>query len=168
LRDDSLHAKTYEAAPKEFHQFLAAIPGRGNSRNEARVRLAGDRRSDEAPMVDSNYVGSHYGRSLFSITDPFYMLILIENLGREYIVWDKSSCIRFCRPAKGTVTAKFCLTEAPLDEIRAAMRTQEKIEPTFAVEIRDADGTVVAEGAKSAVYPAGWRAQRDMLNFKVP
>lgn len=46
-------------------------------------------------VFNRNYVGTHYGGSLYSMTDPFYMLMLIENLGREYIVWDKSACIRF-------------------------------------------------------------------------
>src|SRR5262249_54275566 len=41
-----------------------------------------------------NYVGSHYGGSLYSMTDPFFMLMLIENLGPDYIVWDKSASIR--------------------------------------------------------------------------
>ena len=36
-----------------------------------------------------NYVGTHYGGSLYSMTDPFYMLMLMENLGRDYIVWTK-------------------------------------------------------------------------------
>jgi len=97
---------------------------------------------------NSNYVGSHFGGSLFSMVDPFYMLMLIENLGREYIVWDKAATIRFRKPAKGTVRAEFRLTEAMLDDIRERLKVQEKYEPTFNVEIKDASGTVVAEVEK--------------------
>lgn len=115
-------------------------------------RLDADWRTIEVEMKlrrwNANYVGSHYGGSLYSMTDPFYMLMLIENLGRDYIVWDKSACIRFRRPAKGTVTASFSVSEAQLDEIRAALETQEKVEPTFEVEVRDAEGKVVAEVQK--------------------
>jgi hypothetical protein len=115
-------------------------------------RLDSDWRTIEVEMKlrrwNSNYVGTHYGGSLYSMTDPFYMLMLIENLGRDYIVWDKSACIRFRRPSKGTVTANFTLTEAILDEIRTALQTQEKLEPTFNVEVRDAEGKVVAEVQK--------------------
>jgi hypothetical protein len=50
---------------------------------------------------NSNYVGTHYGGSLYSMADPFYMLMLIENLGSDYIVWDKSATIRFKKPGKG-------------------------------------------------------------------
>jgi hypothetical protein len=97
---------------------------------------------------NSNYVGSHFGGSLFSMVDPFYMLMLIENLGRDYIVWDKSATIRFRRPAKGTVRAEFRLNDAQLDDIRQKLETQEKYEPAYTIEIKDASGTVVAEVEK--------------------
>src|SRR6266508_3226810 len=56
-----------------------------------------------------NFVGTHYGGSLYSMVDPFYMLMLIQNLGSEYIVWDKAATIRFRKPGRGTVRAKFRL-----------------------------------------------------------
>lgn len=115
-------------------------------------RLDPDWRTIEVEMKlrrwNSNYVGTHYGGSLYSMTDPFYMLMLIENLGRDYIVWDKSACIRFRRPGKGTVMANFILSAAHLDEIRHALGTEEKIERTFEVEVHDTEGQVVAEVQK--------------------
>jgi hypothetical protein len=93
---------------------------------------------------NANYVGTHFGGSLYAMTDPFYMLMLIENLGRDYIVWDKSAAIRFRRPGKSTVRSEFRLSDSKLDEIRHALDTQEKIEPTFLVEVRDEFGDVVA------------------------
>ncbi len=95
-----------------------------------------------------NYVGTHYGGSLYSMTDPFYMLMLMENLGRGYIVWDKAASIRFRKPGKGKVTAEFRLSDAQLDEIRDKVVTQEKCEPTFLVEVKDEAGEVVAEVQK--------------------
>lgn len=97
---------------------------------------------------NSNYVGTHYGGSLYSMTDPFYMLMLIENLGREYIVWDKAATIRFRRAVKEPVKAVFSLDEAQLNEIRTSLQTQEKIEPTFKVDVCDRDGNTVAEVEK--------------------
>lgn len=99
-------------------------------------------------FYNRNYVGTHYGGSLYSMTDPFYMLMLIENLGREYVVWDKSASIRFRRPGRGTVTAEFRLTEQQLDSIREQLRTAEKLEPTFVVEVKDDTGEVVARVEK--------------------
>lgn len=93
---------------------------------------------------NANYVGTHYGGSLYSMTDPFYMLMLIHNLGRDYIVWDKSAAIRFRRPGRGTVRCEFRLTDAQLEQIRETLCAQEKLEPTFLVEVRDESGDVVA------------------------
>ena len=95
-----------------------------------------------------NYVGTHYGGSLYSMTDPFYMLMLMENLGRDYIVWDKAASIRFRKPGKGKVRAEFRLSDEQLDDIRTQLQTQEKYEPTFAVQVKDAGGDVVAEVQK--------------------
>src|SRR5262249_56267006 len=85
---------------------------------------------------NSNYVGTHYGGSLYSMTDPFFMLMLIENLGRDYIVWDKSASIRFRKPGKGKVSARFQLSDEQVEEIRRALETEEKIDREFTVEIK--------------------------------
>lgn len=97
---------------------------------------------------NSNFVGTHYGGSLYSMTDPFYMLMLIHNLGRDYIVWDKSASIRFRKPGKGKMVAQFRLSDEQIDAIRRDLQTQPKIEPTFLVEIRDDSGVVIAEVQK--------------------
>jgi len=95
-----------------------------------------------------NYVGTHYGGSLYSMTDPFYMLMLMENLGRDYIVWDKAAIIRFRKPGKGKVKAEFRLSDAQLEEIRDKLTSQEKYDSTFLVEVKDEAGEVVAEVQK--------------------
>jgi len=97
---------------------------------------------------NANYVGTHYGGSLYSMTDPFYMLMLIENLGHEYIVWDKSACIRFRRPGKGSVRAQFRVSDEQLNGIRHALQTEQKVEPAFEVQVVDSEGQVVAEVQK--------------------
>lgn len=97
---------------------------------------------------NANYVGTHYGGSLYSMVDPFYMLMLIENLGREYIVWDKAASIRFRKPGRGTVRAQFRMTDEQIEEIKGALKSEAKIERTFAVEVKDESGAVIAEVAK--------------------
>jgi uncharacterized protein DUF4442 len=101
----------------------------------------------EMPLrfYNRNYVGTHFGGSLYCMVDPFYMLMLINILGPDYIVWDKSAAIRFKRPGKGVVKATFELTEEKIAEIRAAAETQPKVEPQFQVLIKDEEGNVVAE-----------------------
>lgn len=97
---------------------------------------------------NSNFVGTHYGGSLYSMTDPFYMLMLIENLGRNYIVWDKSATIRFRKPGKGRVNASFRLSDEQIADIRRRLETEDKVQATFKVEVRDEANVVVAEVEK--------------------
>lgn len=92
-----------------------------------------------------NYVGAHFGGSLFAMTDPFYMMMVMENLGRGFVVWDKSASIRFRRPGKGTVRAEFRLTEERLEEIRSAVERDGRVDARFVVDVKDAGGMVVAE-----------------------
>ena len=114
--------------------------------------LADDFSAIEVQMAlhfwNRNYVGTHFGGSLYSMTDPFLMLMLIELLGPGYVVWDKSASIRFRRPGRGTVRARFEIPPARLDEIRRAADDGDKVEPTFAVDVVDEDGKVVAEVQK--------------------
>jgi len=97
---------------------------------------------------NANYVGTHYGGSLYSMTDPFFMVMLIEILGRDYIVWDKSASIRFRKPGRGTVYAEFRVTDEQIAEIRGALKTEEKIEREFSIEVKDGAGEVIAQVKK--------------------
>ena len=97
---------------------------------------------------NANYVGTHYGGSLYSMTDPFFMVMLIENLGKDYIVWDKSATIHFKKPGRGTVFAEFRLTDQQIHEIKEALTTEKKIERVFTVEVNDRSGAVIAEVEK--------------------
>jgi acyl-coenzyme A thioesterase PaaI-like protein len=95
-----------------------------------------------------NYVGTHFGGSLFAMADPFWMIPLIRVLGRDYLVWDRAGEIEFLQPGRGTVTAEFRLDEAVLAEIRAATASGEKYLRWFETELRNADGEVVARVRK--------------------
>jgi Domain of unknown function (DUF4442) len=101
----------------------------------------------EMPLrfYNKNYVGTHFGGSLYSMCDPFYMLMLINILGPDYIVWDKAATIRFKKPGKGLVTAMFNIPEEQIAQIRAAADSQGKVEPQFQVTVKDQEGSVVAE-----------------------
>jgi acyl-coenzyme A thioesterase PaaI-like protein len=116
------------------------------------VRMAPDSNLIEVEMKlrpwNRNYVGTHFGGSLYSMTDPFYMLLLIEALGPDYIVWDKAATIRFKRPGRGRVSARFHVPPERLDEIRRAADEFGKTEPRFEVQVVDDDGQVIAEVEK--------------------
>jgi len=100
----------------------------------------------EMPLrfYNRNYVGTHFGGSLSAMTDPVYMLMLLQILGGEYIVWDKAGTIEYRKPGRGRVTAEFRIDDALLDEIRRRTADGSKFEPTLAVDILDEAGDVVA------------------------
>lgn len=115
-------------------------------------RIAPDLRSFEVELKlrfwNRNYVGSHFGGSLYSMCDPFFMLILIESLGRGYEVWDKSATIRFRRPGRSTVRASFKLTDEQINEIRSAADRDGRTEPHLTVQVVDDKGELIAEVEK--------------------
>ncbi|HTC74330.1 MAG TPA: DUF4442 domain-containing protein [Edaphobacter sp.] len=112
------------------------------------TRLDKDLRAVDVEMRlrrwNKNYMGVHFGGSLFAMTDPFYMIMVATNLGGEYVVWDKAASIQYKKPGKGRVRAEFRLTEEKLAEIRTAVAAERRFDARFAVEIKDEAGGVVA------------------------
>jgi acyl-coenzyme A thioesterase PaaI-like protein len=95
-----------------------------------------------------NYVGTHFGGSLFAMTDPFWMILLLRRLGPGYRVWDQAGEIRFEKPGRGTVTARFVLDDATVEAIRAAAAGGAKVLHWFETDIVDGEGAVVARVRK--------------------
>ena len=95
-----------------------------------------------------NYVGTIFGGSMYGAVDPILMVMLIHNLGREYVVWDKSASIRFRRPGRSTLHARFTLDQAELDAIRRAAAAADRVDREYRVELVDAAGAVHAEIGK--------------------
>lgn len=91
-----------------------------------------------------NWVGTHFGGSLYAMVDPFYMLMLIKNLGSAYVVWDKSACVDFVKPGRGTVRAELVLTPDRIDEVIRETERGEKYLPRWSVDVTDEAGDVVA------------------------
>ena len=92
-----------------------------------------------------NYVGTIFGGSLYAAVDPFFMIMLMKNLGPGFVVWDKAASIRFRRPGRGPLTATFRLDEAEVVEIRRLLEDQVKVDRTYAVQLLDSMGVVHAE-----------------------
>ena len=92
-----------------------------------------------------NAVGVHFGGSLYAMCDPFFMLILMQHLGRDYIVWDKAAAIQFVKPGKGTVYATFHISPQTIAAIKAQADAGDKLEPIFNVDVVDGAGEVIAK-----------------------
>jgi len=95
-----------------------------------------------------NYVGTHFGGSLYSMCDPFYMLMVMENLGPGYVIWDKSATIDFLKPGRGRVRARFELSDDQLARIREDLARAGKSYPSFEVVVRNETGETVARVGK--------------------
>ena len=96
-----------------------------------------------------NYVGVHFGGSLYAMTDPFFMLMLMNVLGRDYIVWDQAAKIDFVSPGKGTVRARFRLTPEDVVRLRNEAESGAPLRPVFTVEVRDEQDALVARVDKT-------------------
>ncbi|MFA7321868.1 MAG: DUF4442 domain-containing protein [Dokdonella sp.] len=97
---------------------------------------------------NTNYVGTHFGGSLFAMTDPYWMILVMECLGREYIVWDKAAEIEFVAPGKEDVFAEFHVEDTLLDEIRAATASGDKYLRWLPIEVKTASGELIARISK--------------------
>lgn len=98
--------------------------------------------------LNRNAVGTHFGGSLYAMTDPFFMIMLLHNLGGDYLVWDKSGSIEYLAPGRGTVHAHFHLSEKRIADIRAEAAGGGKVLPEFEVYIKDEAGGIVARVRK--------------------
>jgi hypothetical protein len=92
-----------------------------------------------------NYVGTIFGGSLYGAVDPHYMIMLIKILGPDYIVWDKASTIRFKKPGRGTLYAKFVIPEEEIATIRRVLETEHSVDRVYHVNLTDSEGVVHAE-----------------------
>lgn len=91
-----------------------------------------------------NHEKSHFGGSLYAMTDPFYALLISESLSFKVEVWVKSASIRFLRPGRGRVQSHFHLSDEKLEKIQRDLNEQGKSEPQFQIEVKSSEGKLVA------------------------
>lgn len=92
-----------------------------------------------------NYVGTIFGGSMYGAVDPVYMIMLIKRLGPDYIVWDREAAIRFRRPGRSTLHARFVLDDDEIAAIRAALPASgDRTDRRWVVELVDREGVVHA------------------------
>jgi acyl-coenzyme A thioesterase PaaI-like protein len=99
-------------------------------------------------FYNRNYVGSHYGGSLYSMCDPIYMLQLLNILGPEFIVWDMAATIAYKKPGKSTVHADFVIEDDLIDSL-VRLKPDEKRIFDLSVDVKDEGGKLVATVIKT-------------------
>lgn len=101
-------------------------------------------------FYNRNYVGTHFGGSIFAMTDPFWMMMVMHQLGREYTVWDRAGEIEFLRPGTGTLRASFRTTPEMIGEIVAnTAEDGAKYLPVYVVDILNGENEVVSRVSKT-------------------
>ena len=100
-------------------------------------------------LLNRNYFGTQFGGSVYAMTDPFFALMILRNLGPDYIVWDKARYIEYHKPARSDVFARFRLAPSAIARARSGTARGDKYEPTFTVSVVDTRGVVVAEVSKT-------------------
>ncbi len=98
---------------------------------------------------NQNIVGVHFGGSLYSMVDPFYMLILMHHLGSRYIVWDKAANIQFLSPGRGTVYADIQLDPNEINHIKNLADNHAPVLRNYSLNIFDEAGLRIAEIQKT-------------------
>ena len=97
---------------------------------------------------NTNYVGSHFGGSLYSMCDPFYMFILLHHL-KGHTVWDKGAKFNFKKPGYGTVFATFEIELETIQLLKEEASKSYSFSPVFKTVIRDQANTVILELEKT-------------------
>jgi hypothetical protein len=92
-----------------------------------------------------NYVGTQFGGSVYMMTDPFYMVMLIERLGTGYTVWLAEATVRYLKPGRSALTAEFELSDAQVESLRREVDAAGITTAVFRVPVHDVSGAVVAE-----------------------
>ena len=107
-----------------------------------------------------NAVGTIFGGSIYAACDPWYMIILMRQLGPDYIVSDTSASIHFRKPGRGTLTARFCIEPEEVAEIKRLCETERSINRVYHVDLVNRDGEPAASVEKVLYIRKGDRSQQ--------
>lgn len=98
---------------------------------------------------NKNAVGTHFGGSIYSMTDPHLMLLLMQRLGKGYWIWDKAAEINFIKATDKRITAKITLDKAQVKEVIDKTASGEKYLPTFVIPVYDDQKNLIATVKKT-------------------
>jgi len=95
-------------------------------------------------FYNRNLFGTHFGGSLYAMTDPFFVFIVIKHLGPGYLVWNKKATVEFLKPGRGRVTGRYHVPAEEGARVKALADAGETVEPVYVAEVKSDDGTLVA------------------------
>lgn len=101
-----------------------------------------------------NYVGSIFGGSMFAAVDPIPMVQLMNLIGDDYVVWDKSAEIYFKRPAREDLYAEFNFTPEEVEKIKFQVAELNEIDIFKTTQLTNKNKTIVYCEVKKTIYIA--------------
>lgn len=93
---------------------------------------------------NKNQQGTAFGGSIGSMSDAFFAMLLMGQLGPGYHVWDAQAHIDYRSPGVSTVFGRFDMPASEVDAVRAAAADGSKVLRWFETDLSLSDGTVVA------------------------
>ena len=79
---------------------------------------------------------------MYGAVDPIYMIMFIKLLGPKYIVWDNAATIRFMKPGRTTLYARFTVAKEEIEAIPRELSHEPALERTYHVDLVDSEGVV--------------------------
>lgn len=158
-----MYAKLYDILNKLFKKSTLFKHGFNISpmyrRSTGRIhRVSDDLLKVEVKIRKSyknkNYVGTIFGGSLFSATDPIFMIQLMHILGKDYVVWDKAASIRFKRPANTNAYIDFIFSEDEIADIKQRVANENEIDLLKDITITNKDKSIVFAEVSKTIYIA--------------
>lgn len=98
---------------------------------------------------NKNIVGTQFGGSLYSMTDPFFMTLLMQKLGSDYVVWDKSAHIDFIKAGTSDVFATFKIDDGEIETVKELAKDGKAVFREYEVDIVDVNHEVIAKVKKT-------------------
>ncbi|WP_253941265.1 DUF4442 domain-containing protein [Microbacterium sp. SYP-A9085] len=95
-------------------------------------------------VITRNYVKTAFGGAMSAMTDPYFFMLVMHQLGRDHVVWDTRGEIEFVKPGRGVLTAHFKVPREKAQELRDRAAGGVKVLEWFTTEIVDREGDVVA------------------------
>ncbi|MGN2638902.1 DUF4442 domain-containing protein [Nocardia takedensis] len=95
-----------------------------------------------------NIYGSAFGGTLFALTDPFYAVMAMAQLGPGHRIWNSAADIEFLRPGRGLLTAHMALSLVECDDIRTTLAVEGRSRTRHQTEIRCAEGAILARASQ--------------------
>ena len=103
---------------------------------------------------NKNYVNSIFGGSMFAAVDPIPMVQLMNLIGDDFVVWDKSAEIKFKKPAKEDLYADFVFSKNELEEIKIKVATHQEWEVLKTTHLTNKEKTQVFCEVQKTIYVA--------------